>query len=74
MTTQPTLPFDHGIPFEILDSQPDPVQAQERLDQAHAICEHFRVENDKSIKQMSQILKRIDRNLRADDIDRGFTT
>ena len=69
MTTQPALSFDHGLPFEILDSQPDPAKALERLDQAHAICEHFGVANDQSIQQLSQMLKRIDRNLRADDIE-----
>ena len=57
MTTQLTLPFDHGIPFEILDIQPDPAKAQERLAQAHAICEHFR--RDK-VKQLAAIRKMLE--------------
>jgi hypothetical protein len=57
MTTQLTLTFDHGIPFEILDSQPDPARAQARIDQAHELCEHFR--RDKA-EQMAAIKKMLE--------------
>jgi hypothetical protein len=56
MTTQLTLPFDHGIPFEILDSQPDPARAQARIDQAHELAEYFRRDKAMHMRAINTML------------------